>query len=43
MHQGLDGDTPEEKADSPSPEPIGLEDYAWQSHCHDLFDLPIAA
>ena len=21
----------------------GLENYRWQSHCHGLFDLPIAA
>ena len=36
MHQGLSGDTPGEKA-------AGLENYRWQSHCHGLFELPIAA
>jgi transposase InsO family protein len=43
VHQGLDGDTPEEKAGSARPEPIGLEDYIWKRHCHGLFELPIAA
>jgi putative transposase len=42
-HQGLEGDTPEEKAGSSGPKPIQLGGYAWQSHCHGLFELPIAA
>jgi hypothetical protein len=33
VHQGLDGDTPEEKAGRARPEPIGLEDYIWKRHC----------
>ena len=42
-HQGLKGDTPQEKAGSPGRKPIRLEAYTWQSHCHGLFELPIAA
>ena len=43
VNQGLSGDTPEEKADGPTPQPASLENYRWQSHCHGLFELPIAA
>jgi len=43
VHQGLSGDTPGEKAGGPTPQPAGLENYRWQSHCHGLFELPIAA
>jgi len=43
VHQGLDGDTPQEKAGTAGPEPIRLQHYAWKSHCHGLFELPIAA
>jgi hypothetical protein len=43
LHQGLSGDTPDEKAGGPAPQVVGLENYRWQSHCHGLFELPIAA
>jgi len=43
VHQGLSGDTPREKAEDPTPQLAGLENYRWQSHCHGLFELPIAA
>jgi hypothetical protein len=43
LHQGLSGHTPEEKAGGPAPRAAGLENYRWQSHCHGLFELPIAA
>ena len=43
MHQGLSGNTPGEKAGGPTPQAAGLENYLWQSHCHGLFELPIAA
>ena len=43
MHQVLSGATPGEKAGGPTPQPAGLENYRWQSHCHGLFELPIAA
>ena len=43
VHQGLSGDTPGEKAGGPTLQPAGLENYRWQSHCHGLFELPIAA
>ena len=43
VHQGLSGDTPREKAEDPTLQLAGLENYRWQSHCHGLFELPIAA
>ena len=43
VHQGLSGDPPDEKAGGPAPQVVGLENYRWQSHCHGLFELPIAA
>jgi hypothetical protein len=43
VHQGLSGDTPGEKAGGPTLQPADLENYRWQSHCHGLFELPIAA
>ena len=43
VHQGLSGATPEEKAGGPTPQPADLENHRWQSHCHGLFELPIAA
>jgi putative transposase len=43
VHQGLSGDTPAEKAGEPTPRPALIEDYRWRSHCHGLFELPIAA
>jgi transposase InsO family protein len=43
VHQGLDGDTPDEKTGNPGLQRARLERYAWQSHCHGLFELPIAA
>jgi putative transposase len=43
VHQGLAGDTPEEKSGGPTPQAADLENYRWQSHCHELFELPIAA
>jgi hypothetical protein len=43
VHQGLSGDTPDEKAGGPTPQLASLENYRLQSHCHGLFELPIAA
>jgi|ERR1035437_718220 transposase InsO family protein len=43
VHQGLFGDTPGEKAGGRKAQPASLENYRWQSHCHGLFELPIAA
>jgi hypothetical protein len=43
VHQGLDGDTPDEQAGSSSLPQASLEHYGWQNHCHGLFELPIAA
>ncbi len=43
VHQGLDGDTPDDKAGSPSLQRAKLERYVWRSHCHGLFELSIAA
>jgi transposase InsO family protein len=43
VHQGLGGDTPAEKAGGSAPGVVNLLDYAWQSHCHGLVQLPMAA
>ena len=43
VHQGLSGDTPDEKAGAPTPQVANLENYGWQSHCRGLFELPVAA
>ena len=43
VSQGLSGDTTWEKAGGPTPQAVGLENYRWQSHCHGLFELRIAA
>src|SRR5260370_28350912 len=43
VHQGLSGDTPGEKAVGATPQAACLENYRWQSHCHWLFELAIAA
>ncbi len=43
VHQGLDGDTPDDKAGHPGLEQAILDRYEWRSHCHGLFELPIAA
>src|SRR5215471_15512586 len=42
VHQSLEGETPVGKAGGPTAEPARLEHYRWQSHCHGLFELPIA-
>ena len=42
-HQGLGGDTPEEKAGGSAAPMATLTHYRWQSHCHGLVHLPIAA
>ena len=42
-HQGLGGDTPEEKAGGSRAPVVSLAHYRWQNHCHGLFQLPIAA
>jgi hypothetical protein len=43
VHQGLEGETPDEQAGSTDREPIRLEGYSWQRHCHGLIKLPTAA
>jgi putative transposase len=43
VHQGLGGDTPQERAGAPVLPIANLANYRWQSHCHGLFELPIAA
>jgi len=41
--QGLGGDTPNERAGSPVGVVADLADYRWQTYCHGLVQLPIAA
>lgn len=43
VHASLDCGTPAQKAGTPSPKVARLDDYRWQSHCRDLFQLPVAA
>lgn len=43
VHQGLSGDTPDEKAGAPTPQAASLENYCRQNHCRGLFELPVAA
>jgi transposase InsO family protein len=43
VHQSLDGATPEERGGGPNVKVVDLEHYDWRSHCHGLFQLPIAA
>jgi hypothetical protein len=43
VHQSLNGATPEEKGGCPTPLPVDIRNYAWQSHCKGLFKLPVAA
>jgi putative transposase len=43
VHRALAGFTPEQRAGAPSPAAAALAHYAWQQHCHGLFQIPIAA
>jgi putative transposase len=43
VHQGLGGDTSEEKAGGSTPPLANSAHYGWQSHCHGLVQLPVAA
>jgi putative transposase len=43
VHQGLDSFTPDEEAGSPRPQQAKVRQYAWRSHCHGSFHLPIAS
>ena len=43
VHQGLSGDTPAEKVGGSGLPLASLLNYRWQSHCHGLVQLPIAA
>ena len=42
-HQSFNGRTPGERFGQPPPSPAVLACYAWRNHCHDLFQMPIAA
>jgi transposase InsO family protein len=42
-HRSLDGTTPSQQGGAPTPVPARLDHYAWQQHCHGLFQIPIAA
>ncbi|MFC1492287.1 integrase core domain-containing protein [Nitrospinota bacterium] len=43
VHQALNLITPEEAAGKDPPAQADLRNYAWMSHCRDLFQTPIAA
>jgi putative transposase len=42
-HQSLSGGTPSEKSGKPAPQCTSFDRYAWQQHCHGLFQTPTAA
>jgi transposase InsO family protein len=43
VHQGLAGETPDQKAGNPAHALASLSGYRWQTHCDGLVQLPIAA
>ena len=43
VHQGLGGETPNDRAESPVGAVAELAHYRWQAYCHGLVQLPIAA
>jgi transposase InsO family protein len=43
IHQALNLKTPDEVAGKGPPPQADLENYAWNSHCRDLFQTPVAA
>ncbi len=42
-HYALNGDTPGEITTKTQPKGADLDSYRWQSHCRDLYQLPVAA
>jgi hypothetical protein len=43
VHRSLDGETPYEKGGSSPPQVGDLRHFTWASHCHGLFQMPVAA
>ena len=43
LHSSLDGDTPAKVSGESKIGQANLQCYCWESHCHGLFQLPIAA
>jgi putative transposase len=43
VHRALDGVTPAQRADAPSPASAKLASYAWKQHCRGLFQTPMPA
>ena len=43
VHQGLGGDIPNEKTGVSTAPVASLAHYSWQTHCHGLIQLPVAA
>jgi hypothetical protein len=43
VHRSLDGTTPRQRADAPSPAPTALDHHILRQHCRGLFQTPIAA
>jgi putative transposase len=42
-HSGLAGATPAQRGGAPPHPTANLKSYRWRSHCHGLFQTPIAA
>ncbi len=43
VHRSLDGTTPENRAGHSSSSSANLSRYAWERHCNEPFDTPVAA
>jgi len=43
VHQGLHGNTPDERVEGLTPPQANLAHYRWQAYCHGLVQLPMAA
>ena len=43
VHTSLDGNTPSETSGETSMRRAALNQFRWKSHCHKLYQLPIAA
>ncbi|HIL68690.1 MAG TPA: transposase [Verrucomicrobia bacterium] len=43
VHQGIQGDIPDHEARDEKSPAVSLHDFAWESHCNGLFQMPMAA
>ena len=43
VHQGIQGEVPDVKTDGQKSQTATLNDFAWESQCNGLFQIPMAA